>query len=589
VGRASSRKKVARASSRPLKPEEVGFAANRRGGKVPATLAGYAIAVTTNGTRGLAEALIARANRRWDSLYRSQPLLSREAAPWLSAVPAIDLTLRRTQADFHYDVDSEVGGDDLVRQWPTQLVMSVDSAVEVVRFLLAGQVVGAGIMVRSLLERWTANLAFTRGMARAPSEPYSTYLDRVWDVYGLHGIGDAYSQLSETLHGRGGLLPAMQWEAEMLMEPTPPGDIMFGPVTRALDAVLRQLRGAVATIAQERGWDADWRRQQSWPIVTGVELRSARHAFSLFPLTIENAREWEPRLASSARAYDNGLADLPPRPTEDAVARLSLLAFLERRHRAASRARSAFDAEIAYLGDDFNPRALEGRDQRYVLVSEMAALLARWEEDPRPAAALNTASAAVRSGFWMWLEDRDQSLVCTRVILESTARARVWRLKPGRAERVEARGSAARLSDWAEEAGWRRLAALLQGLGEFAHFSHRSKFADARQLLSDLQMPDEAGEDPSLTTRGNLLDRVVYLLAIEVRARLSDLSPNIAAAFGSLVALDDPDEEARETERWFGRVWAHKGRELVHGGMVGPAVPRVVPKSPDDGAQGLPE
>jgi hypothetical protein len=135
---------------------------------------------------------------------------------------------------------------------------------------------------------------------------------------------------------------------------------------------------------------------------------------------------------------------------------------------------------------------------RFIAIAQAARLAARWGS-ARDADAMRMAAAALDSAWTLWLEDTNQAMACVRAVLEHTAAARCWRLRPDSAQQLADRQAPP--SRWIERAGWKRLSVLNQALGEFAHLAVRTEWGQARNTLLGHHGAD--GEpDPELVARG---------------------------------------------------------------------------------------
>ena len=162
-----------------------------------------------------------------------------------------------------------------------------------------------------------------------------------------------------------------------------------------------------------------------------------------------------------------------------------------------------------------------------------------------------------------------------RVVLEQTARMRVWRTKPEKAKELESRESTTP-RDWMENAGWRRLAVLNRALGEFAHTKATSKWTGARELLARLQQ-DVDEERAIYTARGAALDFVASLIASETVEWARSISPDITQTLLALfervgVAVADPKD--RDVEARFNHIWAQRSADLGTPDFAGAAEQR---------------
>jgi hypothetical protein len=63
---------------------------------------------------------------------------------------------------------------------PDLLAWGVDSAVAAARLLLAGQTLGAAVMIRNQLERWVSQRAVNLGLKQQDGEATVDFVARVW-------------------------------------------------------------------------------------------------------------------------------------------------------------------------------------------------------------------------------------------------------------------------------------------------------------------------------------------------------------------------------------------------------------------------
>jgi hypothetical protein len=228
-------------------------------------------------------------------------------------------------------------------------------------------------------------------------------------------------------------------------------------------------------------------------------------------------------------------------PTES-FANLGVLAFVDQRRRCVESASASFAAEKAASKETFDPDVLMHRFFVTINVAEMASLLSTWPEGESGAAHLLVAASALRSALYLWLEDDHRAMAAARTVLETTAMARAWRIKPNRAMRAAARGSQASARDWLEASGWKRLGIFVRSLGELSHATLKSRWSGAIRILIDIQPDDPTNASPNRTARGSALELVTILLATEVIARLDALNPGLAACFQELISLDSAPE-----------------------------------------------
>ena len=161
----------------------VGGRAERRGRQVPPTIAGFRTASARNHD-AVAEAFISRSNQRLQRIETLSVPLQWLIMPVLSGLLPFDLAVR------------ELGGEpgrpafDTGRDWVNHLAWGLDSVVQAVRLLLCVQPLGAAVIARTQLERWSANLAHNLELPQQADEDTVAWLDRLWTQPGVNsGIG----------------------------------------------------------------------------------------------------------------------------------------------------------------------------------------------------------------------------------------------------------------------------------------------------------------------------------------------------------------------------------------------------------------
>jgi hypothetical protein len=250
------------------------------------------------------------------------------------------------------------------------------------------------------------------------------------------------------------------------------------------------------------------------------------------------------------------------RPASDFYSERAVRAFISRRLRAVSWAKAAFEMEQRQLGERFSPDTLEVREFSYIIIGEVAALLARWTGGPQ-SDALAIASCAVRAAHLLWLEDDDRAMILARTVVEQAARLRAWRLKPQKAKLLEEQGSRTSTRDWLEAAGWRRLSILNRSLGEFAHVTPESRWTGAREVLAAIQDRDpELGAAPIQTARGSTLNAVVFSFGAELSYLIREHHSPVAKAFESVLPYADESKSAARIEEWLQRCWNNRSLSL---------------------------
>ncbi|MEW2331493.1 hypothetical protein AB0880_27235 [Micromonospora chersina] len=424
-------------------------------------------------------------------------------------------------------------------------------------------------IARSQLERWTFNVAsHHRLAAQGPQESTRDYFRRVWSIYPavskIVDVGAAWVILSEWLHGRGGIAEALEYDwvaadlAQAASVSVPDATLRHHAlIGSVLTVALMQVRGCAATLALGSGQEDYVKALQV--VCTAPATIEDLNVSLLAPL--DHIRVFGPtgkQLVSIARFYRQAIChdELREVTTSAISVKLATDATLERRGRAVEREREAWADEAKKLGPELSLGFLAARLFRYCAISEAALIASRWATG-KEREALASAAAALRSAFWLWLEDTDVAMTCVRVVLEQTCRARAWRVKPARATRVEAGGGVASPARWVEAAGWKRLGVLSRALGEFAHINVRSRWTGARGALNAIQDPNERW--PENTARGNALDSAAYLLAHEVAVRLDAATPTFGEKFRESVTLFDREAHEEHVERLLERGQALKG------------------------------
>lgn len=523
--------------------------------------------VRMRGANAVGTLLANREASRLDALAKISSILPASGWRTLAVVPLTDNVAIRVGANWITRLESRE------YSWPETLMNAVDDTVNALRLLRVGNFIGAVAIARHQLERWSLNIAHTYGVeAQRRDESSTDYLRRIWEVYPdlmrNFDPGVAWGCLSEWLHGRSlGHLHEFEWHLTKegnLAEDLMPADIQasYDIVAQTLEITLSQIRAGFSQLSAERNdYDAAAALQKEVTLCETPTEGSGRFKL-LYPLDIalvgsevadeiiSVGREYR-TIVTGRAAYGNLKCHF--------FAELSEMAMIERRARAIMRAREAFYREHELLGEDFNPSALLAKLFRYFAIAEAATIVASWnighERD-----ALTIAGNALRSAYWIWLEDSDFSLTCMRSVLEQTCRSRAWRIKPQRATRVESMGSTASPVRWVEAAGYARLGVLSRALGEFAHINFRTRRVGARVALEQLQSPSV--EHRMQQARGFTLEAAAYLLAHEIAARLDAVSHDLSEAFREAVTLMPEDTHDAQIEELLARGMALRGHDF---------------------------
>ncbi|MFF7082670.1 hypothetical protein [Streptomyces lavendulae] len=503
-------------------------------------------------------------------------------------------------------------------EWVDHLSWGVDSAYSAARLLFSGQFLGATAILRSQFERWTESAAYNTNITHRKGESVADYAARAWakchknfpfarreirenpnfsesesgeaadstqsSTHDLSVIigkdhkvhpAELMNSMSNLLHSRGPWVDVLHWEAGQLLDGTPP--LSLGEASNKLSDVmtlnLRQIRLCLATLAEEEG-------KMDLPhkvLSRSFERARGGHNPPAFPSLIPmlpNAGLLPGVVAGledAARAHDSVMRGKRPAGRLYRDDEFALLYFYERRARAANWALTAFDIEKERTGSlDFDH--LKNRDFRYLVAAEMVGLVSVWLGRTPAADAAAACSSAMRSAYWLWLEDDDRALAALRVLLEQCGRLRVWAEKPDKAEKLEASTSSTP-KDWLVAAGWRRLSALNKALGEFSHAHANIRWDGAREILQKIQHGDVDPEDSVHMARGHALDALTFLLIAESIGSASKLSPAIDAAFRELVddVLIEENQLLSGREALFNRTLLQKDASLGDYSFRGPA------------------
>jgi hypothetical protein len=316
------------------------------------------------------------------------------------------------------------------------------------------QIVGASVITRTQLERWSTNLGDNIGADQEPGEDTAAWMDRIWRTRSAQHIphvrqsdsaqqtviaalprhidaGSSFRTMSELLHGRGPLTELVWWESVAFDEPLDSMHIQpTDALTDALTLCVHRIQLGLSTAL----WHAD---HQDY----AKDVASA-------PIIAPSSSELRPLLPYI-------------RPIEMPLVRDP----------------SKFVDVVAAGGDydDGLRQFISGGTPRF------------------PHFAL--ASSALRSASWLWLEDNERSMGCLRVLIEHTARLRTLRTKPNTAAKLNARTTTTP-RDWIEACGWRRLRVLLRALGEYAHGADLGHLDGAAEVLIALN-PHPTGPSPN--------------------------------------------------------------------------------------------
>jgi hypothetical protein len=457
------------------------------------------------------------------------------AAGWkgLLLLPTADIALTACGAGW-----PETKNMPSTLHWPEHLRWGLDQFAEIQRLLAAGLTYGALMTTRLFLERWTINIAIHESLSINEGEAESAFINRVWATTGeltKQNMGDDWAWLSECLHGRDEYQEVLS-SALFIDGSSFSTDKTIGFCERISTISVSVLQIVFAGIHNEivnsKIADLDSPCLVGLPVPDSELLKSistSRYFTSQFapldPLVVFSNQAKE--LVAIGRRYRKEVSS-PEKNTQKDF----LSALLERRGRSIELATKALTTE-AMFHDPVEGRAyLLARLFRYGAIAQGALLVAG--RSPKPEAqALRTAAAALESTWKLWLDDADTCLGCCRGLLEKTARARVHRLKPDKAKKMEESRNGP--NRWIEEARLKRLNDFGRALGEFSHIKLTSRRVTARKKLTDFQV--DSTPHPEQTARLHALDTSAYFLAKEVYSRLSVHYPKLSEGFLRTVTL----------------------------------------------------
>lgn len=457
--------------------------------------------------------------------------------------------------------------------WPEHLQWGLDSIQQAVRLLLCGQIVGASVIARGQLERWTENRAHNFGMSRKTGESGTSFAERVWAGRSLDSLrysGDVSDVISDgrelspavVMDGLNKVVhaekhvTAVEWANQTF--PGLPRDAVHAArlVADALFLASRQLARCLSQMLIDQGMLHAARN-----IVIGLPL--ARIAITpppsaLWPVNLLVLHDRNSAPVYKAAAFFDQVLD-GQRPGGQLLhdGQMMLYCFLHYRARAFQSAKYAFTLEESKVGP-LNDDSLTAVESPLILASEMAGMLASWL--PRDSYSRNAAAIladAIRSSLWLWLEDDTRAMAALRVVLEQSARLRVWRLKPQHGPRLEAYGKP---TQWLDRAGWSRLGALNKALGEMSHFRKDVHWDAAYELLVALN-PEATPDEARFVARRYALEAVTRLAMREVREQVRILDEGVGTAF-DMLALETmaggPEVDGR-LEAYLNHAQAYRG------------------------------
>lgn len=539
--------------------------AERRGRGVRPTVEGFRVALAERGYDGVAEALISRHNQRMERAVKAGDVLQKTAFPTLTSYLPLQLVAEEVGAH-PGRWPSHTGST-----WPDHLSWGLDSVAAAARLMLAVQPVGAAVLARTQLERWSSNLEFNSDLTQAAGEDTASWLTRLWTspgvppVHRASSVGALFADLSEVLHGRGPLMPLVWLDVADIAEvPTADHLRLMDTITDAQVVSLTQLRGCLATAAEEQDFDVLATTAASIRLIAPTNSWAVDVAPTVVPLIPLHFDILEGPLGALATGHAKTMHALRHgQDPEYSSESWPLFAFGQHRFRALITARNAFERERELLGEDFGEDGIEELTTEAVLSGEMAAMLAVWLRDsgttPQAADAFAVCASALRSATWLWLEDDDRAMGCLRCVIEQLARARAWRVKPERAAKIEANPNATP-RDWIEVSGWRRLGLMNRALGEFAHGSTNVDPSRARDALVALQANPE-DELARFTGRTHALSVLIHMVSVECASWVDQFDAELGAAYRKVIRIKD-EQAARAIEALMNRAWNARATPL---------------------------
>jgi hypothetical protein len=450
--------------------------------------------------------------------------------------------------------------------WLAELRGGLDTYARICWCVRFGYTIAAVVLTRRYIERWTSNIATSHDIKRLTSEDDRAYIDRVWSHYsqtmdGL-SVGADWARLSELLHGRG-----VTWgdgKVRIDFNTSFYDKLRINNfVIRAAEVSLRQVRGCISVVARAADLDDQVHSYLQAPLRLYKNPPPPPEFLSVFfePVDYDFVSSPMARTVSSWGDTYRRIVARGSRGPIDLTGFHSWMSIEERWARTVDDARGAFEDEAIHLGEQFDPAKLKGILILYRAITEMTDLTAGALPNKDQADALRTAAAALESAWILWLQDVDESLPAMRTVLESTARARVHRLKPAQAERLEARGSASTPHRWIEAAGWSRLNAFARALGEFSHMQERSRHTGSRSLLTNIQRNAHEGYEIN-TGRAHALEQIARMLAHETAATLDHVDTDLGLQFRQQVLFQTEGQAEVNLAAWLDHALAFRNHDF---------------------------
>nr|WP_314841475.1 hypothetical protein [uncultured Microbacterium sp.] len=509
--------------------------------------------VVTETPAALLPILESRAVVRMDGFSEQADLLPSFAWRAGYALAAADHVLEQLGAPW-YRADRGLTAHE---RWLMELRGGLDTFARICWCLRFGHSSAAIALTRWYIERWTYNVAFSYEVTRIDGEDDASYIQRVWAQYPESmrdaDLAERWATLSELLHGRSVRLGSTDIRVDLDLS-TYERAKLHNFIVRAAEVPLRQVRGCVSVLADEKHLPTDARAFLLAPVKLFGRAPDPPDFLSVFcrPLDLDYVTSKD---AHTVIPWGRTYREVVRRGSKEPLKLSgfhSWMSIEERWVRFADEARTAFEIEARQVGDAFDPTVLRGRLLQYRSITEMTVRASAEIAVPERAEALRAAAAALESAWVLWLQDVDESLISMRCVLESASRARTHRLKPNKAQELEARAAAVTPHRWLEAAGWRRLAPFARALGEFSHMQERSRHAESRTLLTEIQRRPISGFEEQ-TGRARALLEVAKMLAHETAATLDEFDPFLGSEFRARVLLETDTESEKDLSAWLDR------------------------------------
>jgi hypothetical protein len=575
--------------------------AERRARHVQPTVEEYE-RIAACGPARLIETLLSRHSTRIDNLPAALQLSVDRCLPHLLSIYELDAVFAdrgHSVAQLHPPHESP---------WPTHLSWSMETTITAIRLMLVGQVVGAAIVLRQQLGRWTVLLGMAASSGRRPYEPIESFIARAWTQRAMSRLSrytadvavyDRFDDLGDDarttgltekdhehvqVDGARAICPAsvyhrlcelidpaqaeamVEWEALHNLGPAhlpPDASGAADALSDALALSIMQMRLAAAAVCEALG-DPD--RAEAIRTPSAPEERFAHCASeTLLLLRKSLVARLTPALVPLVRT---DLADsvkidylgklytdyhkvfaARSHPQHHTREELAKLAFAAHRYSRFLLTEAAHAQDLKLSDKRLQIFQHLNHMSPYVLTAEFAALCARWNQSRSEiSAAAMLISSTLRSGYWLWLEEDDRAMGILRCTLHQAARLRTWHINADVARTLET-VSLTTPRDWVNAAGWSKFRSLDRALFEFAHANWDSR-ADAAEILLDDQHTDSRSAISIRVARQTALDKVAALAASEtIRVVAAQQSSTIADAMREALLRSGLDVRMRRARR----------------------------------------